>query len=76
MITLANAEDLDQAGDRVRHRQDGKQRPAGLLVFLTDINSMGLQGPRPILTEAFYWNLNDADARLVEALRQNAPAGA
>ena len=76
MIALANAEDLDQAGDRVRHRQDGKQRPAGLLVFLTDINSRDCRGQGPLLTEAFYWNLNDADARLVEALRQNAPAGA
>jgi branched-chain amino acid transport system substrate-binding protein len=40
--------------------QDGKQRLAGLLVFLTDIDSMGLEGAKGLLlTEAFYWDLND-----------------
>jgi branched-chain amino acid transport system substrate-binding protein len=38
----------------------GGQKLAGLVVFITDINSLGLdraQGLR--LTSAFYWNLND-----------------
>ena len=40
---------------------DGKQRLAGLLVFLTDVEGMGLQTAQGLLlTEAFYWNLNDA----------------
>lgn len=40
---------------------DGKQRLAGLLVFLTDVDSMGLEGAKGLLlTEAFYWDLNDA----------------
>jgi branched-chain amino acid transport system substrate-binding protein len=41
--------------------KDGKQRLAGLLVFLTDVHAMGLQTAQGLLlTEAFYWNLNDA----------------
>ncbi len=41
--------------------RDGKQRLAGLLVFLTDVNSMGLETAQGLLlTEAFYWDLNDA----------------
>ena len=36
------------------------QRLAGLLVFLTDVKSMGLQTAQGLLlTEAFYWDLND-----------------
>ena len=41
--------------------RDGKQRMAGLLVFLTDVQSMGLPTAQGLLlTEAFYWDLNDA----------------
>ena len=41
--------------------RDGKQRMAGLLVFLTDVQAMGLQTAQGLLlTEAFYWDLNDA----------------
>ncbi len=40
--------------------QDGKQRMAGLLVFLTDVEGMGLEVAQGLLlTEAFYWDLND-----------------
>jgi branched-chain amino acid transport system substrate-binding protein len=40
--------------------QDGKQHLAGLLVFLTDVDSMGLDSAKDLLlTEAFYWDLND-----------------
>ncbi len=39
---------------------DGKQRLAGLLVFLTDVDALGLQTAQGlVLTEAFYWDLND-----------------
>jgi branched-chain amino acid transport system substrate-binding protein len=39
----------------------GQQRLAGLLVFLTDVHAMGLQTAQGLLlTEAFYWDLNDA----------------
>ena len=38
----------------------GGQNLAGLLVFLTDIHSLGLQTAQGlILTETFYWDLND-----------------
>ena len=41
--------------------RDGKQRMAGLLVFLTDVQAMVLQTAQCLLlTEAFYWDLNDA----------------
>ena len=37
------------------------QRMAGLLVFLTDVKGMGLDvGQGLLLTEAFYWDLNDS----------------
>jgi len=41
--------------------QQGGQKVAGLLAFITDIHSLGLsvaKGTR--LTESFYWDLNDA----------------
>jgi len=40
---------------------EGGQKLAGLLVFITDINSLGLQTANGLqLTEAFYWDQNDA----------------
>ena len=40
--------------------RDGKQRMAGLLVFLPDVEGMGLEVAQGLLlTEAFYWDLND-----------------
>ena len=40
---------------------DGRQRLAGLLVFLTDVDAIGLPVAQGLLlTEAFYWDLNDA----------------
>jgi branched-chain amino acid transport system substrate-binding protein len=39
---------------------EGGQRLAGLLVFIADINSLGLQTAQGLLlTSAFYWDLND-----------------
>jgi branched-chain amino acid transport system substrate-binding protein len=38
-----------------------KTRMAGLLVFLTDVQAMGLQTAQGLLlTEAFYWDLNES----------------
>jgi branched-chain amino acid transport system substrate-binding protein len=38
----------------------GKQKLAGLLIFLTDIHSLGLKTAQGLLfTESFYWDLND-----------------
>src|SRR5215472_5015113 len=40
---------------------EGGQKLAGLLVFITDVNSLGLQAAHGLqLTEAFYWDQNDA----------------
>ncbi len=39
----------------------GGQSLAGLLIFITDVNALGLQTAQGlVLTEAFYWDLNDA----------------
>ncbi len=39
----------------------GGQKLAGLLVFITDVNSLGLKTAQGLqLTEAFYWDQNDA----------------
>ncbi len=64
VIALANA-----GGDTVNSvkqaaefgiGRDGKQKLAGLLVFLTDVDALGLQTAQGLLlTEAFYWDLND-----------------
>jgi branched-chain amino acid transport system substrate-binding protein len=38
----------------------GKQKLAGLLMFITDVHSIGLDTAQGLyLTEAFYWNTND-----------------
>src|SRR5690606_32329077 len=38
----------------------GGQSLAGLLIFLTDVHALGLQTAQGlVLTEAFYWDLND-----------------
>lgn len=40
--------------------RDGKQKVAGLLVFITDVQAMGLDVAQGLLlTEAFYWDLNE-----------------
>jgi len=40
--------------------RDGRQRMVGLLVFLPDVEGMGLDVAQGLLlTEAFYWDLND-----------------
>jgi branched-chain amino acid transport system substrate-binding protein len=39
---------------------EGGQKLAGLLVFITDVNALGLQTAHGLqLTEAFYWDQND-----------------
>ncbi len=63
VIALANAgadtsNSIKQAAEFGIGR-DGKQRLAGLLVFLTDVDAIGLQVAQGlVLTEAFYWDLN------------------
>ncbi len=64
VIGLANA-----GGDTINSIKQGAefgitaggQQFAGLLVFVTDVNSLGLKTAQGlVLTETFYWDLNDA----------------
>ena len=62
IIGLANA-----GGDTVNSIKQAaefgitpKQQLAGLLMFITDVHSLGLKSTQSMyLTEGFYWNLND-----------------
>jgi branched-chain amino acid transport system substrate-binding protein len=64
IIGLANA-----GGDTINSIKQGAefgitaggQKFAGLLVFITDVNSLGLKTAQGlVLTETFYWDMNDA----------------
>ena len=51
----------------------GGQQFAGLLVFLTDVHALGLDKAQGLLlTESFYWDLNDQTRALLAALREAA----
>lgn len=46
---------------------EGGQNLAGLLIFLTDIHSLGLKVSQGLnLTSAWYWDLNDADRKFAK----------
>jgi branched-chain amino acid transport system substrate-binding protein len=64
VIGLANAgTDFINTVKQAREFQigQGSQRLAGLLVFLSDVNALGLEDAQGIeLTTAFYWDRNDA----------------
>jgi branched-chain amino acid transport system substrate-binding protein len=64
IIALANAGgDLIhavKAANEFGITRSGKQRLAGLLVYINDIHSLGLDATQGLLlTDAFYWDLND-----------------
>jgi branched-chain amino acid transport system substrate-binding protein len=47
---------------------------AGLLVFITDVHSLGLQTAQGlVLTETFYWDLNDRTRAFTQRVRGNMP---
>jgi len=47
---------------------------AGLLVFITDVHSLGLQTAQGlVLTETFYWDLNDRTRAFTSRVRPNMP---
>jgi branched-chain amino acid transport system substrate-binding protein len=53
----------------------GGQKLAGLLVFISDVNALGLQTAQGlVLTEAFYWDQNDAtrawSKRFIEVMKK------
>ena len=48
---------------------------AGLLVFISDVHSMGLKTAQGlVLTNSFYWNMNDRTRALAERVKPKAPA--
>ncbi len=50
---------------------------AGLLIFITDVHSLGLQAAQGlVLTESFYWDLNDRTRALTTRVRPNMPNNA
>ena len=65
IIGLANAGtdfiDTVKQAREFRIAQNGEQRLVGLLVFLSDVNALGLEDSKGIeLTTAFYWDRTDA----------------
>ncbi|HEY0421503.1 MAG TPA: ABC transporter substrate-binding protein [Acetobacteraceae bacterium] len=51
-----------------------KMQLAGLLVFLTDVHSLGLEVCQGLaITESFYWDLNDRTRAFSERFRAKAP---
>ncbi len=51
-----------------------KMQLAGLLVFLTDVHSLGLEVAQGLaITESFYWNLNDRTRAFSERFKPKAP---
>ncbi len=62
IIGLANAggDTINSIKQAAEFGITGKQQLAGLLMFITDIHSLGLKTTQNMyLTEGFYWDLND-----------------
>lgn len=82
VIGLANAggdtiNSIKQAGEF--GITQGGQKLAGLLVFITDVNALGLQAAQGlVLTESFYWDKDDAtrafSQRFAKAHNGNMPS--
>jgi len=65
---------IKQAGEFGLMRRG--QRVAGLLVFVNDVNSMGLQiAGGSVLTETFYWDLNDRTRAVTQRIVGNGTPG-
>jgi branched-chain amino acid transport system substrate-binding protein len=65
---------IKQAGEFGLMRRG--QRVAGLLVFANDVNSMGLQiAGGSVLTETFYWDLNDRTRAVSQRIVANGTPG-
>jgi branched-chain amino acid transport system substrate-binding protein len=73
VIGLANAggdtiNSIKQAAE-FRITRGGRTKIAGLLVFITDIHSLGLETAQGlVLTETFYWDLNDRTRNFTQRL--------
>lgn len=77
VIGLANAggdtiNSIKQAGEFGLTRRGVKL--AGLLVFITDVHSLGLQTAQGlVLSETFYWDLNDRTRAFTQRVAPNFP---
>jgi branched-chain amino acid transport system substrate-binding protein len=73
VIGLANAggdtiNSIKQASE-FRITRGGRTKLAGLLVFVTDVHALGLEVAQGlVLSETFYWNLNDKTRGFTERL--------
>jgi branched-chain amino acid transport system substrate-binding protein len=73
VIGLANAggdtiNTIKQAAE-FRITRGGRVKLAGLLVFITDVNSLGLEVAQGlVLSETFYWDLNDRTRAFTQRL--------
>jgi branched-chain amino acid transport system substrate-binding protein len=73
VIGLANAggdtiNSIKQAAE-FRITRGGRTKIAGLLVFVTDVHSLGLEVAQGlVLTETFYWDLNDKTRAFTQRL--------
>lgn len=74
VLGLANA-GTDTINAIKQAREFGvKMRLAGLLVFISDIHAMGLPTSQGlVLTESFYWDLNDRTRAFAARLKPRAP---
>jgi len=53
---------------------NSKMKLAGLLVFISDVHSMGLEVARGlVLTDSFYWDLNDRTRAFSDRLKPKKP---
>jgi len=77
VIGLANA-----GGDTINSIKQGAefgitaggQQFAGLLVFITDVNSLGLKSAQGlVLTETWYWDMNDANRAWTKRFQAERP---
>ncbi len=75
VIGLANA-GADTINTIKQAKEFGiKQKLGGLLVFLSDVHSLGLQTAQGlVLTESFYWDLNAGTRAFSERLKPAAPS--
>ena len=74
VIGLANA-GADTVNSIKQAKEFGiKQKLGGLLVFLSDVHSLGLETAQGlVLTESFYWDLNPGTRAFSERLKPRAP---
>ena len=69
---------LDQAGGRIRHRRGRPEAGWRCLLFITDVNALGLETAQGLnFTETFYWDLNDQtrafSKKFSERMKNKAP---